>query len=115
VATIFDSTESNLTSVQGVFKNCTISCTEDCYTTGSILEVPIPANSKITDISNLFDNCHAFFTSEDDGVIYRIYLKFVSGDNEGFSNLTSLRKCSCAWKDCYIHKLTENWFANVKG
>lgn len=115
VATIFDSTDNNLTSIQGVFKNCTISCTEDCYTAGSILEVPIPANSKVTDISNLFDNCHAFYTSEDDGVVYRIYLKFVSGDSEGFSNLTSLRKCLCAWKDCYIHKLTENWFANVKG
>lgn len=111
VNTIFDSTDNNLTSVQGVFKNCTITCDESCYDSRT-LEISIPANSNITDISSLFENCHAFYTDEEENKV-KIYLKFTSNGIEGFSNLPNLKKCSCAWKDCYLNKLTENWFANT--
>lgn len=111
ITTIFG--ENNLTSIQGVFRNCTVHCTQDTYAT-KILDVNIPANSKVTDISNLFDRCHAFYTDAS-GKRNKIYLNFKSGDNIGFSNLTSLQNCASAWSDCYINKLTQTWFADVKG
>ncbi len=113
VNTIFDSSgTNNLTTVQGVFKNCTITCDASCMETNT-LEVSIPSNSKVTNISNLFYNCHAFYTDEE-SVTHRIYLKFMSGNNEGFSNLTNLHICTSAWEDCYLNKLTETWFANTE-
>ncbi len=113
VNTIFDSSgTNNLTTVQGVFKNCTITCDASCMETNT-LEVSIPSNSKVTNISNLFYNCHAFYTDEESAT-HRIYLKFMSGNNEGFSNLTNLHICTSAWEDCYLNKLTETWFANTE-
>ena len=113
VNTIFDSSgNNNLTTVQGVFKNCTITCDASCMETNT-LEVSIPSNNKVTNISNLFYNCHAFYTDEESKT-HRIYLKFMSGNNEGFSNLTNLHICTSAWEDCYLNKLTETWFANTE-
>lgn len=112
VNTIFDSTDNNLTTINGVFKNCTIICTEDTYA-DKVLNVPIPANSKIKDISSMFEKCHAFYTDTTE-VKNRIYLNFISGENIGFSNLSGLAKCSNAWQDCYINKLSSTWFANVE-
>jgi hypothetical protein len=74
--------------------------------------VPVPANNKVTDISNMFDCCHAFYTDDDENKV-KIYLKFISNNNEGFSNLTALKKCTCTWQDCYLNKLTETWFSNT--
>ncbi len=111
VNTIFDPTNNNLTSVYGVFKNCTIICNEDCFATKT-LDVPIPINSKITNISNMFNGCHAFFT-DDEGNKIKIYLNFTSNGEIGFSNLTGLRQCISTWEDCYLNKLSEHWFVNT--
>ena len=112
INTIFDTTSTNnLVSVLGVFKNCTIVCDDTCYATKT-LTVPVPANNKVTDISNMFDYCHAFYTDADENKV-KIYLKFISNNKEGFSNLTALKKCTCTWQDCYLNKLTETWFSNT--
>ena len=109
-----DGSASKLTTINGMFKNCTITCTDDSIYESKVLDVEIPANSLITDISNMFDFCHAFFTDAE-GNKEKIYINFKSEDNIGFSNLTKLQKCAYSWRDCYLNKLSSTWFANVEG
>lgn len=110
INTIFGN--NKLTSIQGVFKNCTIICDESVIIP-QILDVSIPANSKVTDISSLFECCHAFYIDEAE-TRNRIYLNFKSENSIGFSNLSALKNCISTWADCYIYKLASTWFADVK-
>ena len=109
-----DGSASKLTTINGMFKNCTITCTDDSIYESKVLDVEIPQNNLITDISNMFEFCHAFFTDAEENEI-KIYINFKSGKNIGFSNLTKLQKCAKTWKDCYLNKLSSTWFANVEG
>lgn len=122
-----------------IFKYTTVSVEDEKFSSNEaywqisstnehILNINIPENEKITNISELFSLCHLYLSrtllnndpAPNSSSLYtrtpeKVWMNFISIDSEnnktiGISNLKNCINYNSTWFDTFVYKLSDDWF-----